>query len=371
MAHIFKHPKDDTKWIIIFTHKELFFFGYQTGDKNREIRYHDPRNYVKRWRYEKKLEQIKKKYYIWIHRGWRLTNVSTPRFVDFHMCGEWTITFKWDPFVIPLASRNFIPDFVIDQWREKYWDILCVAKNKRLKHNMDFLYAMKRIYEKWHAYKALLVCPSNHIESWKIFATELLEKYHELFTSEEKSLFTVMKLDPEVWFYGLSQQTLTYFYNVSKVFTLFSEIEWESRVIAEALLCNMPVVVYDKLEWWGRDYLNQTNSVQFPSYQESDKALVEAVSKYWEFTIDNKHISKHMHEWASIEKIHTYFSKLYQLHWNVYNKELININNLDKRLPWHYRDSEIRRSKAMDMYWITADVLTDKQFNLFIEQLQI
>lgn len=317
------------------------------------------------------LSNLKKKFFIWVHWWWRLTNVTTPRFIDFHMCWKWTITFKDQPFVIPLASRNFIPEIVKDHWREKYRDILCVAKNKKLKRNIDFLYAIRKLYDQWDCYKALLICPWHKNETEKWFQTDLLEKYHALFSSSEKANFTIMKLSHEIWFYWLSQATLTYFYNVSKIFTLFSEKEWESRVIAEALLCNMPVVVYDKLAWWWRDYLNEKNSMQFSNYNDSYKTLKRAIESYDTFSIDKKIIIQNMCASSTIHSLYGYFDTLFAKHNQVFDKSLINLNNLDKRLPGHYRDQSIVWSKPIDLSWSTADILSHTQLLNFYRYVHL
>ena len=81
----------------------------------------------------------------------------------------------------------------------------------------------------------------------------------------ERQNITLTLLSPLGNPFPLSEQAISDFMNLSKVFTLFSDKEGESRVVSEALLCGLPVVVKKDILGGATDYLNIQNSKLFTS----------------------------------------------------------------------------------------------------------
>lgn len=88
-----------------------------------------------------------------------------------------------------------------------------------------FFDQVKKIYELGYRYKILLVCPKRNEETEQDHFVNIADVYYNTFTNEERHLFTLMRLDEDLEFKGLSKTQLAYFYQASKVSTLFSLCE--------------------------------------------------------------------------------------------------------------------------------------------------
>ena len=372
MAHIFKHPKGNTKGIIVFSHKEIFHFvkylkNTRFQSLNRIQSSFLPKDELKGF-YKKGFDQLRKKYFVGMHFGRFTPDQHTYDFVDFYMAGEGTVTWlkQAKPFWIPMNSRNFVPSFFRnEEYQNKYWDLITVSSVLNVKNTDVLIREIRKMYDLNKKFKILFVIPSRYNETEERFNTKLLEYYDQNFSYEEKSLFTILKLSPELSFMGISKKQLVHFYNSSKVFTLFSQLEGESRVISEALLCGLPVVVKNDLIGGGRDYLNESNSFYFNEYEKAHLTLIQAIENY-SSRIPNNELTKELREDKSIEKLKEYFDDLYQEHNSTFDGELININQLDNRLPSHYNDVKWSLGKFK-----TADVLSKEQFNIFLSCLEL
>ena len=349
MAHIFKHPAEG-KGVIVFTHKEIG-------------KVHSAAN------------QLRQKYFLGIHYG-SAANLytSSQPWQDFCMGAKSTVSFGDDePFRIPFNSRAFTPEyFKQDKSTPKYWDIINVSRNANVKKLHEFLKAIRKLYDKGKLYNVLLIVPSANNEKRVSHFTDIVEVYGKLFSEKEREHFTLMRLSKELGFLGISPRTIAHFYNSSKVFTLLSDAEGESRVIHEALLCGLPVVVFAGLLGGGRDYLNETNSVQFVNYNDTYLALEAAVEDQSRLNprlkVDVARLSDELSERRTIPKLKDMFHKLYVANGEKFDNVLINTDNLNLRLPGHYLDVPWN---TPDGNGITADILSDKQLDIFMDNLEL
>lgn len=346
MAHIFKHP-NESKGILVFTHKEI-------------------------GRAETAAAALREKYFLGIHYGSaaNLYTRSQP-WQDFCMGARSTVSFgNSEPFRIPFNSRGFTPEyFVQDKSTTKYWDIINVSRNANVKKLHEFLKAIRKLYDKGKMYKVLLVVPSADNEKRLSHFTDIVATYGKLFSEKERELFTLMRLSKELGFLGISPRTIAHFYNSSKVFCLLSDAEGESRVIHEALLCGLPVVVFAGLLGGGRDYLNESNSVQFVNYNDVYLALDAAVQgSEGHLKVDVEKLSEELSELKTVPKLKGMFAELYSMNNEKFDNELINTDNLNLRLPAHYLDVPWN---TPDGNGITADVVSDEQLKIFMDNLEL
>ena len=346
MAHIFKHSSEG-KGIIVFTHKEI-------------------------GRAETVASTLREKYFLGIHYGSaaNLFTHSQP-WQDFCMGAKSTVSFgNTEPFRIPFNSRAFTPEyFVQNKETTKYWDIINVSRNANVKKLNEFLKAIRKLYDQGKMYNVLLVVPSADNEKPNSHFTNIVEVYGELFSEKEREHFTLMRLSKELGFLGISPKTIAHFYNSSKVFCLLSDAEGESRVIHEALLCGLPVVVFAGLLGGGRDYLDKSNSVQFTHYNDVYLALQAAVEgSEGHLKVNTERLSEELSELKTVPRLKGMFGDLYSMHNEKFDNELINTDNLNLRLPGHYLDVPWN---TPDGNGITADVVSDKQLNIFIENLNL
>jgi len=362
MAHIFKYPENGNKGIVVFTHKEYTLF--QSRPVMRDFL--NPIKLIKKsidyQRYQNKLALIKEKYFIGLHWGHFARNVVTPPWVDFHFSAPGTVSFKGEPFVIPLSSANFTPEVMRGMGKEKYFDIICVAKNHNVKKYQNLMKSVRRIFDQGFDYKVVFVIASNNSEPCGSYYTDIFDDYFNMFSAEEREHFTIIKTHPDTGFQGFSYTFLSYLYNQSKVLTIFSQQEGECRVIKEAQMCGLPVVVKSDMRGGGRDYLNSENSVTFDNYDNAHESLINAVEGLSEFNIDVEEIRKNLGEKESIKKTKEYFSELYNKHGQNFDGKLVNLDNLNRRLPAHYFDSSIEWASDPGYRFKSTDITGFKMF---------
>ncbi len=322
MAHIFKYPSGDNNGIVVISHLE----AYRAMDDYRGI-----------------IDDIKNKgYFIGVHYGGFSNGAPYPDFADFFM-GKPSVTDiaqrNPDAFDIPIVSSNFTSIvFKKDPEVKKYWDIINVSRAGNVKRLDVFFNEVKKIYNLGFKYKILLVCPKRHEETKEDHFVDIEDVYYEMFTKEERQLFTLMRLDESLEFKGLSKTQLAYFYQASKVSTLFSMCEGSPGVIAESLLCEVPVVVHGQQLGSGRDLLNESNSRFWYDDSSAHKSLIHAVENYDKFIFDMESIKNNYLEDRGIENLKLYFCRLYQSHEQKFDGELINTDDLVSRLPSHYTE---------------------------------
>lgn len=377
MAHIFKHPSPDQKGIITFTHKELQFLISQTGlPKLNAAKPSSPvKQLYKRLArsrvIEQQIEKIRSNYFIGVHWGFYFENIRTPAWVDFHLASPGTCKFIDQQFVIPLSSACFTPVVMKNNGEPKYWDIICVAKNDHKKKFPELMQQIRKIFDAGYKYRALFVIASNKNETAKHYYSAILDDYHAMFSAEERERFTIIKTDPNLGFQGFSYSFLAHLYNQSKVFTIFSQKEGVCKVIKEAQLCGLPVVVKDDMQGGGRDYLNEQNSLTFENYDDAYKTLIEAVERYQDFVVDYDAIEQSIGERSSLKNLRQHLTSLYERHGQTFDGELINTDNLNRRLPAHFFDPSISWASSPEFRFKTTDIVNKTMFLDFCKELDL
>ena len=322
MAHIFKHKSENQNGIVVISHQE----AYRAYESHTDI-----------------MKRIKDKgYFIGVHYGGFSLGALYPSFADFFM-GRPSVTDiatrHPESFAIPIVSSNFTSTvFKKDPECKKYWDIINVSRAGKIKRLDLFLREIKKIYNKSYAYKVLLVCPKRHEETPEDHFTNIEDVYYDMFTKDERQLFTLMRLDENLEFKGLSKTQLSFFYQSSKVSTLFSTCEGSPGVVAESLLCEVPVVVHGQQAGSGRDCLNAKNSVYWYNDDLAHEALIQAVENYDKAQFDLPALYDNYREDYGLDKLKTYFTKLYHNHGQEFDGRLVNTDDLVSRLPSHYTD---------------------------------
>ncbi|MFT4598576.1 MAG: glycosyltransferase involved in cell wall biosynthesis [Bacteroidia bacterium] len=372
MAHILKKPTAENKGVLLLTHKEIAYFGKGL----KQIRYPAVNNITNKFfpldkfksYYAKKFEQISQKYFIGEHFGWYHRDYGTKPFIDFYLCTESTVTFKEPGKVvtIPLSSSSFINKIFENKGYNKIYDVMCVShsgKNKRLK---DFVYAVRKLYDEGYKYRVLLINKESILENSKGHYVELEDDYHRLFSAEEKQLFTLVRIKGSLSLLGLPSQAISEFYNLSKVFALFSEQEGEPRAISEALICGLPVVMNENIRAGGvgLDMLTNENSVLFTDYAQSHDALIQAVENIDSFNIDSERVVSSLREDYTTEVFKEHLAKLYAKQGQVFDGKLDNPTNLANAVNAHI--TEVPWATAKDN---TADICTKQQFDILYKEL--
>lgn len=263
-------PEGLSKGIVIFTHKERPMIQLAAPGMKR------------------RLNALTQYYVLGMHWGSPHNNIPEVPSIDFHLGGQGTLQLSPDNPAphIPLCSRNFLPPcFWPDPTVKKEWDVLAVAGSRRLKNLDEVLVVLRKLLDKRPTLKALIIsaCDSLAGRDPILDYVEIQEDYEALFSPKEREENVVLQLLEADGGIAYSQEELVRFYQASRIFTLFTNKEGESRVISEALCCGTPVVVKNHLEGGGRDYLDDSNSRQFGTLDEAvicfDSLLNECYSK--------------------------------------------------------------------------------------------
>jgi len=373
LAHIFKNPTSDAKGIIVFTHKEMDWFFPQNnkrlvksfakpgGFKRVEI----IKNFLLR-PYSKAFQKMREQYFIGVHYGWMSSRIPLYENCDFLMTPQQIDIKKNNPILqIPLASRNFTPQCFQNRNQIKYWDILCVSRMIKFKNLNYLLKSIRKIFDQGYNYKVLIIAPENKKMDNKRFYTNLMNDYYSLFSYNERQNFSIILLSSNIGFPGLSPEVMSQFYNSSKIFSLFSNAEGGSKVISEALLCGLPVVVKDDLEGGGRDFLSKNNSILFSSFENAHESLIQAVENYNLFNFENDSLRQNLSEESSLKKIKAYFNKLFEDYGQTFDGKLINTDHLNIRIPAHLNENI---PWAKDRF-STADIVSNTQLKIFMKNL--
>ena len=370
MAHIFKHPNKSNKGIIIFTHKELQIFNLKV---NRRLVKNPFRILTTYLIFKIYISRIRKNYFVGIHWGFYSKNQITPEWVDFHLSAPGTASFNDNTTVFPLNSANFTPMVMNrESGQDRYWDLICIAKNDAKKNYPELLKSVRKLYDIDQNIKVLFVIASNKNEGKKNYYNEIFNDYNQMFSPNEREQFTIIKTHPETGFQGFSYTFLSYLYNRSKVFTIFSRIEGECRVVKEAQLCGLPVVVKSDVQGGIRDYLNKDNSLYFDNYEDAHITLKKAIDNYDNFKIDTEYWAKELREDYSLDKLKEYLFEFYNSKGIKFDEELINTDNLNRRLPAHYYDTKsVPWATDPKFRFITTDITNLFMLRFFLKVLKI
>ena len=321
MAFIMKEPEGNSKGIISFTHKELFFLSYNTPTIKKII------------------TALKKKYVFTMHYGWNAKkNFKDTTCIDIYLAAPGCLTLpeKLDKIHIPLCSRNFIPEyFKPDPAARKHWDIICVAHTNRFKCLDDFLLTMKKLMDRRPETKILLLANDPETPDRLTHYTEIADDYKQLFSKEQQENFDFLLIKQKTSIYAVTQNTMPFFYNAARVFTIFTKEEGNIRVVGEAQLCGLPVVVRADLEGAGRDYLTEDNARLFHS-------LDEAVDQYCELLDQSplnmqeeaQKMSKLMCEEQTRPALKAELEDAFKQLGEVFSGEC-DLDNLSRKLPCH------------------------------------
>jgi len=368
MVLLWKKPENNSKGIIIFTHKEI---------NNSFIPFNN----------------LKKQYFIGIHIGCWYTKI-VPNYVDFVLGSINQIQYKQTVPVIPYNSRNFLPKYfdkiegknkesliksikkfkeyskyplnniienINKNEKEKYWDIITVAKPHHVKKLDLFLREIKKCMQKKEDLKVLIIsaiAPNEHAH--KNHHHDLEKIIKKDFTVNESNNITLLR--PECGTNeGIDNEYIYPFYQWSKVFCFFTEFEGESRVTHEALCCGLAVVCYKNLKGGASEYLDKKNSIQFEKYEEAHKSILECVNNYQKLNNDYLELQEKLREDKSIKLIEEEFRKFYKSKGTVFNDSLIPYDQLHFRLPGHYYYDDWAKFSDNE----TSDILNIKQWNIF------
>lgn len=343
MALILKKAYQSSKGIIIFTHKEIFpIFSSQ---KNIFLK-------------------LKKKYFIGVHTGNYSKDVLFPNEIDFFLSSESLINEKYLDKLIPLCSRNFLgSEFKFQNIKNKRFDICCSNRAYKIKNTKLLLTGIKNLNKKGIFLEVLFVLPKAKNENILDFDSDIFDFYNKLFNDKEKTHITFIRLSSELDFLGINQNTISWFLNNSKIFFAGSTKEGTCKASHEALLCGCKILYKKNTKSAIPDYLNDKNSKSFSTISNLETSIMELIKL--EYSFENKDFLEYeLSENFTQKKLYNHFTKFYKLRGEKLEGDFLEIDNFSRRLPAHFMNVPWKLNDK-----ITADVLSKKQFKIFLEYI--
>lgn len=357
--HIFKNY-EDTKGILIITHKEISFLS----------------NF---------LNTIKDKYYLLIHYGFNVP-INNYDFVTYNMM---PISRCINNKCLPFTSRNFLnKDFnnkegieivnknLIDMLKkynikfdikinEKNFDFIFVNRAAEFKKTYDLLnYIINYIKLNTYVKACFIILEQNVNNS---YYKSILNFWNN------NKLNNILFLDTYIlninnnYYKGFTSKELSYFYKTSKIYIHGCENEGESRTIHEALCCGCKILAKENMLGGGLDYLNSNNSILY-NHNNALNKMNDILNNYHNYIYDYK-LFEELNEEYSIER----FLNILYNNLNYKNnctfdefKNKVNTNNLAFSLPAH----------NLSVTWyikgkVTSDIFTDKQYKIFLNSINL
>jgi len=347
MAFVMKWPSEASPGVVIFTHKERRFFERPSSALGTLIK------------------RATQEFLFGMHWGHYAADVVPAAGIDFHLAGPGTLHFAAGHSAprIALCSRNFAPVCFAPDGRTKFWDVMMVARPLRLKHIDQFFQVWKKVLAARPSSRALLVCPEIPNPNPAHEYVEMVTDYKASFTESERKNITLLLTSSQLYPFPLEQETIAFLYNSSRFFALFSEQEGESRVISEALLCGLPVIVRHDLRGGGRDYLTEQNSFQFHNLDEAAKGILALLDGRMSRSVDVEAVAQALREDNSSAVLRRELAEIFAAKGFDLNGP-IDLIGLNRKLPGHYVSlpPEIRMDKTDDI----RDVVGFKLFMHFL-----
>tara|TARA_B110000908_G_C10267203_1_gene465459 strand:- start:3076 stop:4146 length:1071 start_codon:yes stop_codon:yes gene_type:complete len=344
---------DDSKGILIITHKEYLFFC-------------------------KLLKNIKIKYNIIVHYGFNVPIKNNPN-ISFNLLPN---SRCYNNICLPFTSRNFLNKCFnnkesIDIINKKLVEILkkynIEFNLKENEKNFDFIYCgravdIKKTYELLRYTINYIKLNPNTTACFIILKQNKDNSYYNSIINfwNNNKINNILFIDTHVlniinnYFLGFTSKELSYFYKSSKIYIHGCENEGESRSIHEALCCGCKILAKKNMKGGGLDYLNNNNSILYEN-SETLKKMDMILNSYSYYNYDNK-LFEELNEEFTIDKfLNILYNNLNYKNIYLYDdfKNRVNVDNLAFSLPGH----------NLSVPWyikgtLTSDIKTQEQLNI-------
>ncbi len=295
LAFVMKRPLGRSKGIIVFTHKESAVFSSAIEPMSRLMR------------------EVRSRFVIGIHYGWHSQVAKPPPWVDFHLAPDSTVEFALPNEVkrIPMNSSHFASAVFRRMAVPKQWDVISVTRPVAFKNTDVLLTSLRSLKRQRPSTRALIICASSQRSSSRSSLGPLEQQYLEAFNHREREDIVFLPFQLRGAPFPFPRRDLAWLYNASRVFTLFSRREGGSKVIKEALLCGLPVVLDRNLEGGGLEFANAQNSRLFAGPEDAATAMLEVLDHYDQFEFDTQALALETSETHTIPKLLTHLERIF------------------------------------------------------------
>ena len=372
---LFFNSVDSNTGVLILTHKEaqLIYASNWTSPLRafgfRALTALHPAKKTRKLIDEKRKEGL----IVGVHVGFAFSNpVSELAAFDFAMTREGALPPEQNYGncrVLPLASRDFVPEMRDDLPREI--DHLCVAHNHRRKRIALFLQMVRERYDHAQANgtrlpRVVLICPKTPWEAVrKNYWGGLERQYRRRFSADEHESFTLLRpkrLDGRL---GLPHWFVQLVFERAKISWLMSSAEGSAKVVAEADAGGCLLALPSDLTGPTLDHLTSFNGRLFdPSHLGVTALELEQLVKR-DGSSRSERSSTERKGQSARDELSKFLSTTFSIHLNVED-----LYELNLRLPAHSWTgmpwlSGIRRRGTSDVIYTTRL----KAFNKFLTQV--
>jgi glycosyltransferase involved in cell wall biosynthesis len=315
MAFVLKRPVGPSKGVVMFTHKERSLLNLSAPLIGRA------------------LQQLRERYLVGMHWGFYAVDVPVFPAVDFHLAKASTVQFRAPSQVrtLPFNSSMFTPAYFRQEDRPKHWDIISVTRDAKFKNTNQLLQALRIVYDQRPETHTLVICTASAVPNPEREDLGLWQQYEQSFTELERERFKMVMTNGSI--FPFARRDVAFFYQSSRVFTLFTETEGVAKVVNEALLCGLPVVIKAGFKGGGADYLSAENSRRFSSVADGARALLQTLDA-GPVRFDTGALAREISETYSVQQFERALRELFETLGIPYEGQ-IDSEDLSRKLPAH------------------------------------
>jgi glycosyltransferase involved in cell wall biosynthesis len=315
MAFVLKRPVGPSKGVVMFTHKERSLLNLSAPLIGRA------------------LQQLRERYLVGMHWGFYAVDVPVFPAVDFHLAKASTVQFRAPSQVrtLPFNSSMFTPAYFRQEDRPKHWDIISVTRDAKFKNTNQLLQALRIVYDQRPETHTLVICTASAVPNPEREDLGLWQQYEQSFTELERERFKMVMTNGSI--FPFARRDVAFFYQSSRVFTLFTETEGVAKVVNEALLCGLPVVIKAGFKGGGADYLSAENSRRFSSVADGARALLQTLDA-GPVRFDTGALAREISETYSVQQFERALRELFGTLGIPYEGQ-IDSEDLSRKLPAH------------------------------------
>lgn len=320
MVFILKEPQTKSKGILVFTAKEKQILNSGLPGVNTC------------------LKRLRQKYVVGLYWGFYEANVPDWPFTDFYLAPHGSIDRVPDAKLpqIPVSGRNFTPAAfaVPPKNQEKFWDVLTVGRPAKWKRFDEFLKAVRIMVDKRPETTALIVCSVPDNADPKKYDLTLPQQFDRLFSEAEREKITLLWLTQRGDAYPMLPNTMAHFFKQSRLFALFSEYEGAARVVSEALLCGLPVVLRKGMRGGTADFVDDKNACQFDTTEQAAQQMLSILDGKKKTKVNAQGLAEKMSETHTVPWLEGELKKVFKMLKEPW-KGSIKTENLGRHLPAH------------------------------------
>lgn len=251
------------------------------------------------------LAELRSKFYLGLYFGGTSNFTLKGEIIDFILSEEGTILNEDQAVNVPvirLSGYNFVPDRYISlRDNQKIWDVIGVFNNSRFKKIEDFLSIVIHVKKSNPDFKALLLTygPEKNYEKFDL----LLKEHQNVFNGNSDSVDSLDVLKLAIGsksFLPTSHDTIMRMMSHCKTFLLTSIKEGASRVLSEALVLGLNVMVRADLKGGSLARLRDKDYAHlFIKEEDAVKILQERLQKGW-FEVESSFVEQNFLESRSV-----------------------------------------------------------------------